>query len=410
MDTLFLRLYSDKTLGWIFLTALTVFLLSFFLAARATENIAYYISPPLLESTRSIDTEVIKDEKILQEEFDEKIKTKYPGAKIRDLTKGVKQISVTRYFNSRPVRLNIIETDFKLNKGLMVKPTIAGNTLNHKAKIRYLNEKEKAIVSVNGGFFKPQTGVPLGLLMIDGRVYTGQIYDRVALGVFEDGFKMARAKAEITLKADDLYLSIDNINQPRMLSTYTLVYDNLWGEYSPPAPKHGIVFSIRKGKIIEISTSPIKIPKDGFVVSAPKSKVVEILKTKKIILSTKINPNWSGVKHIISGGPYLIKDGEVYIDVTAQKLTSITGKNPRTAIGYTSEGNIIIITADGREKASVGLTLGELARYMKQLGCINAMNLDGGSSTVMYGGGEVLNSPSAVGGILISNAVNIISK
>ena len=196
-----------------------------------------------------------------------------------------------------------------------------------------------------------------------------------------------------------------------MLSTHTLIYNNLWGIKSPPAPKHGVVFSVsNKGKILEVSTGSITIPDGGFVVSAPKSKVTDILSSKKLSLSISTTPDWQGVKHIISGGPYLIKDGEVYIDVTAQKLNAITGKNPRTAIGYTKEGNIIIVTADGREKASVGLTLGELARYMKQLGCVNAMNLDGGSSTTMYGAGQVLNNPATSGGIAVSNVISIIDE
>lgn len=409
MDTISLRLNEDRTPNWLPYTVIGIMMLSFWATAKATESIAYVVPTNI-----NLSSQVVLEEEMqanLEKEFDERIKNKYPNSKIFTLNKGVKRIKVTRYFNSRPVRLNIIETDFKVNPNLSLKPAIAGNTLNKKAKLQYFNEKQNAIVSVNGGYFKPETGVPLGLLMIDGRIYTGHIYDRVAMGVFENGFKMERAKVNITLKNKRQTLTIDNINQPRMLSTHTLIYDNLWGIKSPPAPKHGVVFSVSsKGKILEVSTGSITIPDGGFVVSAPKSKVVDILKSKKLSLTINTTPNWQGVKHIISGGPYLIKDGEVYIDVTAQKLNAITGKNPRTAIGYTKDGNIIIVTADGREKSSVGLTLGELARYMKQLGCVNAMNLDGGSSTTMYGAGQVLNNPATSGGIAVSNVISIIDE
>lgn len=411
MDTIFLRLYEDKTIPWLRIALLVALLFSFYLASRAAETLAYYVIPtPSNIEKAPAEIQSALDTKQLQHDFDIRIKNKYPSGKIKDTAKGVKQIKVTRYFNSRPVRLNIIETDFKLNHRLTVKPIIAGNTLNQKAKIKHFNEKSNAIISVNGGYFKPQTGVPLGLLMIDERVYTGPIYNRVALGIFEDGFKMARMGMDITLTTNNNEIKIDNINQPRTLSTHTLVYDNLWGTKSPPAPKLGVVFSVKNGRILEVSTSSITIPTDGYVISAPRTKIEHLLGDKHFRLEIKTSPAWNGVKHIISGGPYLIKDGEVYIDVTAQKLTAITGRNPRTAIGYTQEGNIIIITADGREKASVGLTLGELARYMKQLGCVNAMNLDGGSSTVMYSAGEVLNVPATPGGIAISNAVGIIEE
>ena len=154
----------------------------------------------------------------------------------------------------------------------------------------------------------------------------------------------------------------------------------------------------------------VPIPEEGFVISAPKSKVNNILNDKRLRLEINTTPDWKGVKHIISGGPFLVKNGEIYVDASAQKLNSIAGRNPRTAIGYTADNNIIILTADGRENSSVGLTLLELAKYMKQIGCVYAMNLDGGSSTVMYGGGSILNSPSYAGGVAVSNAVHIIAE
>ena len=423
MDTICLRLNEEPLLTGrdtprlnpvLFTSAAMAVLLSLsiILGARAAESIAYSVSPPKLpslEETRtSIETSINTEQR--QKFFDNFIKKKYPGGMITDLEKGVKRIKVVRYFNSRPVKLNIIETDFYVNPNLAIVPAIAGETLNKKAKIGYINKKDNAIVSVNGGYFKQQTGAPLGLLMIDGRVYSGPMYNRVALGIFDNKFEMARAGLDITLHTNKNSLKIDNINQPRTLAAHTLVYDTLWGKYAPAPPKGGMLVIVDDKKITGTSLTAAAIPENGFVISAPKSKVEGILNDKRIRLEIKTNPEWKGVKHIISGGPYLIKDGEIYVDATAQKLNSISGRNPRTAIGYTSDNNIIIVTADGRESSSVGLTLMELARYMKQIGCVNAMNLDGGSSTVMYGAGTVLNSPSYKGGVEISNAVHIVME
>ena len=118
-----------------------------------------------------------------------------------------------------------------------------------------------------------------------------------------------------------------------------------------------------------------------------------------------MNPDWKGVNHILSGGPYLVKDGEVFVDTVSEKLQSIGGRNPRTAIGYTQDKHLILLAADGREGASIGLTLNELANIMKQLGCVNAMNLDGGGSTVMYVNGKVVNKPAVQGGIPLSHTL-----
>ena len=61
----------------------------------------------------------------------------------------------------------------------------------------------------------------------------------------------------------------------------------------------------------------------------------------------------------------------------------------------------------GREKDSIGMTLYETATLMKDFGCIWAMNLDGGGSSVMLVKGEIANSPNIKGGIAISNALVI---
>ena len=139
----------------------------------------------------------------------------------------------------------------------------------------------------------------------------------------------------------------------------------------------------------------------GALLSSP------IVNAKKFKLDIKLNPEWRDVNHIISGGPYLVKNGDIYVDMTAQKLASIGGRNPRTAIGYTADNHLIMLTADGREGASIGLTLMELARLMKELGCVNAMNLDGGGSTVMFIKGKVVNKPAIQGGIPLSHTLNI---
>ena len=95
------------------------------------------------------------------------------------------------------------------------------------------------------------------------------------------------------------------------------------------------------------------------------------------------------------------------IDIQEQKLLAIGGRNPRTAIGYTEDNKLILVAVDGRENYSIGLTLNELANFMLSLGCVNAMNLDGGGSTVMYVNGRIVNNPQNQGGIALSNALTV---
>ena len=243
--------------------------------------------------------------------------------------------------------------------------------------------------------------------MINKKIYTGPIYDRVAMGFFDDGYDMARIKLNAELKTRNGSVKIDNVNQPRMLSTHVIVYTREWGAYSPNIPKYGIQMVIDDGKLVKTSYTPCEIPENGYVIVGPESKLKPFLNAKKYQLDVRLNPDWNGVNHIISGGPFLVRNGEIFVDMTDEKLTAIGGRNPRTAIGYTHNNNLILITADGREGSSIGLTLIELANLMKQLGCVNAMNLDGGGSTVMYVNGQVVNKPAVQGGIPLSHTLVI---
>ena len=143
-----------------------------------------------------------------------------------------------------------------------------------------------------------------------------------------------------------------------------------------------------------------------YVLSAPK-KIIRKLINKKIDIEIKSNENLKTANHIIGAGPYLVKDSEIYVDYKEQKLQAISGKNPRSAVGFKNNGTFIIVTVDGREKDSVGMTLFELAKLMKNLGCNYAMNFDGGSSSALYVKGKIVNSAINKEGIAVSNALTI---
>ena len=333
---------------------------------------------------------------------------RYKYGRIKTIDEGIKHITLTKYIKNRPVKINVVEVNRTINPNINISPALAKqDNLSSKSGIKKIAQESNSIVAINGSFFKPQNGIPLGSLMIDGKLLTGPMYNRVAMGIFDDGMKIERVELNATAENENYSLKIDNINQPRMLSTYVLIYTREWGEYAPPSPQYGMQVAIKDGKIIEFSTNRLQIPDNGYVIVGPKEKLLELSAQKTIEIKLNTNPNWDGVKHIISGGPYLVKNGEIYVDVTEQKLNSITGRNPRTAIGITEDKNLVLITVDGREESSVGMTLTELANFMKEIGCIEAMNLDGGGSSVMYVAGNIVNNPSIKGGIAISNAFTV---
>ena len=337
--------------------------------------------------------------------FEQSITEKYKNAQVVDVERGVKHVRMIKYYQSRPVRINIVEMSQGVNGKLVLEPSIAAETLANRSKISTIANRENAIAAINGGYFKPQTGVPLGTLMINKKLYTGPIYDRVAMGIFDNGFDMARVQLNAKIETNIGGIKIDNVNQPRMLSVHTIVYTPDWGKYSPPCPKYGMQLVVEDGKLTRIAYGRSQIPANGYIIVGSQKNLKPFIKAKRFKLDLSINPEWKDVNHIISGGPYLVKNGEIFVDMTAQKLGSVGGRNPRTAIGYTKDNTLIMLTADGREGASIGLTLMELANLMKDLGCVNAMNLDGGGSTVMYVNGQVVNKPAIQGGISLSHTL-----
>ncbi len=415
MDTKTLKLTPPKMIATAInlsiLTALVVLTNNFFksppIIAKEVRLAQGSVVSPLLENTRT--KEDIKELTIEEQatNFNNSVRNRYKNSMIYDVALGVKHIKLTKTINGRPVRINVVEINQKLNPNLQINPQLSSSRLASKSTITTLARKNNSLVAINGTYFKPQTGVPLGTLMINGKIYTGPIYNRVAMGIFDEGFDMARLELNAQVKSFKGNLKVDNINQPRMLSTHVIVYTPEWGSFAPPSPKYGKQIAVENGKIVSIGTQTMPIPHNGYVIVGPDERLSKLYRAKHVDLDIKTIPNWDNVKHIISGGPYLVKNGEVFVDMTEQKLGAIGGKNPRTAIGYTQDGNFIMVAVDGREGASVGLTLKELAWFMKSIGCINAMNLDGGGSTVMYVNGRVVNMPKVKGGIALSNALTI---
>ena len=132
-------------------------------------------------------------------------------------------------------------------------------------------------------------------------------------------------------------------------------------------------------------------------------------------LGETVTLTWSigfpGVLDTVGGIPLLLENG--VIAVPRPCTTSICKRHPRTAIGVTPTGRILMVVVDGRRKDSKGVTLVRLARVMQGLNASFAMNLDGGGSSTMVvrgrkGGLKVVNRPSGGRQRKVSSAVLIL--
>lgn len=111
----------------------------------------------------------------------------------------------------------------------------------------------------------------------------------------------------------------------------------------------------------------------------------------------------SGAWQAWSFGPMLLRDGEAMDAFDS----NVPGPNPRTAIGYYEPGHYCIVVVDGRQPGySDGMSLAQLSRLFRDLGCAVAYNLDGGQSSAMVFDGRVVNRPYR-GGRQVSDIVYV---
>lgn len=103
-----------------------------------------------------------------------------------------------------------------------------------------------------------------------------------------------------------------------------------------------------------------------------------------------------GAQQILSFGPALVEDGTVVVS-EGDEVGKAKASNPRTAIGIVDDLHYVFVVSDGRTEENTGLSLLQMAGFMKELGAVTAYNLDGGGSSTMYFNGEVINNPTTSG-------------
>ena len=103
----------------------------------------------------------------------------------------------------------------------------------------------------------------------------------------------------------------------------------------------------------------------------------------------------------VGGGPVLLQKGEIRIANNEElkfEGKAINDQHPRTAMGYTKDGRLIMLVIEGRYKGiAEGATLTQEAQLLKDIGCEEALNLDGGGSSCMLINGKETIKPSEKG-------------
>ncbi|MDD6565097.1 MAG: S-layer homology domain-containing protein [Clostridiales bacterium] len=264
----------------------------------------------------------------------------------------------------------------------------------------------RPLIGINGDYFSPKTGIPMGYTVIDGQIFSKESGIQDAVGFRADGTGFIdKIGIDASLSHNDTKINIQYINKwPQKGFSWVYMLDSNFSDTTKTDFKAIYVTCSRElGDMslnsemvlrvddIKISDSAIKIP-DGkyvFVMDVDGQAEYFDMLSHLAVGDTVVFRNsvygaerndWTSASHIMSSiGGRLLNNGVVGSGFSA-------GTAPRTAVGVKDNGNIIFYTIDGRQSGySKGVTIASLAKRMQELGCVDAINLDGGGSTAIGG-------------------------
>jgi hypothetical protein len=292
-----------------------------------------------------------------------------------------------------------------------------------RATVSEMVRLNKAIGGINGDYF-PYTGDPLGFMLSSGKLISAvgdPVRSVFAWGQSTSGMGLVKTEGALTPE-NGSPLTMNGLNEECPLNKIVLntavaglaiaklpnvhlVYKIDSGDWTPGTEVQGTLTSV------VADADRMVVPTGCFVVSAQGTQVAT---AKGMVIGSKASArwkvdgfDWSQTTEAIGGGPFLLRSGKVDIDAEAQRFPEnfSSSRHPRSAIGRTSEGDLIFAVVDGRQSVSIGATLEEMAVVMQRLGCVDAMNLDGGGSSDLVLRGVVLNRPSEGSERPVSNGV-----
>lgn len=327
-----------------------------------------------------------------------------------------------RTVNKRgPITAHVLEIDLSV-KNISVKVGLPDKKkIKSKDTLTNIVKNEMAFAGINANYFDVKLGNPLGTLITDSTWLTGPVYDRVAIGFSKDKeilINQVMLIGNVTVfrgfrKKPYTKFEIDGLNTPFHLYKKAGFYTVNWGE-ELKLPENKIALIVKENCIKKILKDSIDIPEEGYVLASDNNYVLSSLKKKDCIkIDWESTPDWSNVTEAVSGGPYLTMNSDVYVDELKQKFKFAIKDTyaPRSAVGIGKNNNLYLIAVDGRRNNhSVGLTLKELADFLKNLDLKEAINLDGGGSTTLVAGGKIINTLSERHERKISNALLIFYK
>lgn len=315
-----------------------------------------------------------------------------------NLAPGITYTAINKRTADGPLAIYILDYDLK-SSSVKLDHVLAKDGIARTETVKSMADRYNAVAAVNGTYFST-TGELLGLVIQEGQIVQTPIEDRSAFALtYADDVLIDQVgyAGEIMMPAG-AKCPISAVNRERGQDDL-VVYTPVYGA-TTRTNNYGTEYTVIDGRVSRINTGNSPIPANGVVISGHgmSEKALAPLKTgDAVTVRHQLNPQWSNVRLAVGAGPQLLRDGAVYLTTKTEGFGSDVagGRAPRTALGVNAQGHLLLVTVDGRQPGySIGMTLVELAKLMKELGAVNAMNLDGGGSSEVVVNGNLANRPS----------------
>ncbi len=344
------------------------------------------------------------------------------------------------------------QKSIKLRPILSQEPNQEPNLVGSNHLIKFAPPTQVA-AAINGGYFNRNNRMPLGAIKRDGQWLSSPILNRGVVG-WNDGGKIgiSRLKMQETIDTSTgaklPTLALNSAYAQAGWSRYT----SEWGNTYTPIQANESIVTVQRDKVTQITPGnlagsiKLPIPIDGYLLvlrgqpqlfgsikvitvvpgqtniklngGTPANEYLPELKGQPALSSLSIGttltikrqltlPEFENYAQILGAGPWLVQSGRIVLDAKSENFGAAFSKESavRSAIANTSTGNIILVAVHNRAGGK-GPTLSEMAQLMQQMGTTDALNLDGGSSTSLYLGGQLVDRASATAA-RVHNAIGI---
>lgn len=265
-------------------------------------------------------------------------------------------------------------------------------------------QQQGAVAGINGGFFNRNTRQPIGAIRRHGDWISSPTLGRGAVAWTDQGdvlFERLRWRGQIQTYSG-VKVSLVGINTALIragLSQYTPA----WGDDYVTLTDDEVVIEVSQDRIQALYPTTgagerrFPIPSQGYLLVGRETQgqVDGYQLPIGESIQIQVNPmpeSFAAYPQILGAGPLLIREGEIVLDGELERFQPAfrSQRAARSAIGRLGDGRILLLTV-GRSQEAAGISLNALAQLMQELGCRDGLNLDGGTSSTLAIGDQLVN-------------------